>query len=118
MWYRLARQTMRKIIGGGIRPGTPSNDEVAMTPTSEERMRTLSEQRVRLRRMLNPKTHRTLEERLEETPNRNGFMSTPAALNLMQGVLPAGILDHHPTTHPSGDATAGGTFTEEFRYQP
>lgn len=118
MWYRLAKETIRRTIGGGIRPGTPSNDEVARTPTAKERMRTLSEQRVRLQRMLNPRTHRTLEERLEATPNRNGFMSTPAALNLMQEVLPAGILDHHRTTHPSGDATAGGTFTEEFRQQP
>ncbi len=118
MWYRLARLTVRRNIGGGIRPGSPSNDNVARTPTDEERLRMLSEQRTRLQRMLNPRTHRTLEQQLEETPNRNGFMSTPAALALMQQVLPAGILDHHPTTHPSGDATAGGTFTEEFRWNP
>lgn len=118
MWYRLAKQAVRRNIGGGIRPGRQSNDQVARVPSEQDRLRSLSEQRTRLRRMLNPRTHRTLEERLEETANRNGFMSTPAALALEQQVLPAGILDHHRTTDPSGDATAGGTFTEQFRYQP
>ncbi len=118
MWYREARRLLAQKaigIGGGILRRPATRNKTADTPTEIARLDESS--RIRRERRKGHPEYTTLEEKLEETQGRNGFMDPPMpipkALNDSSRVLPSGILDHHKVD----DSTKPG-FEEQFLENP